>query len=132
MHHVASADPDDAGPDERRWQLTMEGERFVDAKGRTVQLRAINLPCKVPHVPHTGQRTGQHSRPLAMHTGLEGGTVSGDGDFKHGDRCAVYDGVPSKDGLPETGVGGGGGAGDGGDGCKGGEGGRETSEGGGH
>ena len=82
----ATADRDDTGPDERRWQLTMECERFVDAKGRTVQLRAINLPCKVPHVPHAGQRTGQPSRPLAMHTGLEGGTVSGGGDFKDCDR----------------------------------------------
>ena len=34
----AAAEPDESRwPDERHWRLTTEGERFVDAEGRTVR-----------------------------------------------------------------------------------------------
>ena len=76
---AATAEPDEAEPDERHWLLTTEGERFVDAEGRTVQLRGINLPCKLPQIPQAGQDLERPSRPLAMRTYLDGGPGGGGG-----------------------------------------------------
>jgi len=72
-----------AEPDESHWRLTTEGDRFIDSKGRTVQLRGVNVPCKVP------------SRPSPMPTHLDGGPVEGGGDWDFFDgRSASFVGRP--------------------------------------
>ena len=72
-----------AEPDESHWRLTTEGERFVDAKGRTVHLHGVNVPCKLPTGPS----------PMPTHLEAGPGKDGGHWDFFDG-RSVSFVGRP--------------------------------------